>query len=939
MTGDTNDDRRAALRSISVIEPWGTDRARLAPVTGGGRLGATDHRVTGVLDLVGTAGFTGVLSPGWGHRPRASLPVMTWPVAAWRSAVAQAASDTGSVVEPVRHPRTRPEPAPSETPRPTSGRDPSPIAGQPSTGPSPQTTRSVPDRDPLQVPEPPLRITRTRPVERVSRPVSPRSSLVLSRESVVRDPSAGRETGEPAGEDDGPTDRRQTGVASDRVGRERPHVEERRASRHDESVVSEPAPEHGSETVRPSRGADVRRATAEPPEQESAGGESATFPDRARPWRPDERPGVGTARSGASDRPDTPAPPGVRHDISITTARVTEQLSNQLTEPGATARSAVSREPATGRARWRGWHPVLPRPAVSRSERDQDTAGRPLDTPERRAHRSPETQPPTDRPAPGNRTARTDERPKSSPLPTEREGPVDDRVAEPDRRESPATRRELAAGDEQSGRRPPEQTRRGDGRTRTHGETTPRPRPWSDVTAPPDGRETSLSRLVARRSYGQPRGDTAAVGTVERAPVALRTTTDQETVRTGAGDEAASPRAVRTVLRRPPASGFDERDAVPDRQHPTGTAASAPGATEVRSSEPPPERSPRTTISAVGETNEPQETATGPGGRPTDGTAERSGRDRTSGPWSGVQGGEGVRHSPGLETVTPRVHRLPTVTTRRTGPGGRRATVSGGPGGEWPPLDLAARRRRGRGGSPARADLGTASTDVGGTASVEGTTETGVTTDTRGTADVEETTDVRRLTAVAGGRTVRVLEPVPETEVGQRDRITTHHVSDSGGGWGKESSTTVTEITTQPQGTEMPSLTFQTRRTPTTKPGPGPADRSARAAVDTGARTGGMPGPQQPDRPVSSPAEASTGSPPRAVRDVPGAGWQDAGRAAEQRDAPSGRDHGHDLDLVDVFFGRSGGVPAHDADVDRLVENLYRAIERKMRIERERRGL
>jgi len=58
-------------------------------------------------------------------------------------------------------------------------------------------------------------------------------------------------------------------------------------------------------------------------------------------------------------------------------------------------------------------------------------------------------------------------------------------------------------------------------------------------------------------------------------------------------------------------------------------------------------------------------------------------------------------------------------------------------------------------------------------------------------------------------------------------------------------------------------------------------------------------------------------------------------RAREEEQGPSGRER----DLDDLLSG--GGIDAgpSPAQIDRLVEKLHREIERKMRIERERRGL
>ncbi len=43
--------------------------------------------------------------------------------------------------------------------------------------------------------------------------------------------------------------------------------------------------------------------------------------------------------------------------------------------------------------------------------------------------------------------------------------------------------------------------------------------------------------------------------------------------------------------------------------------------------------------------------------------------------------------------------------------------------------------------------------------------------------------------------------------------------------------------------------------------------------------------------------------------------------------------------VEEAFFGQGSGLSAYDSDIDRVVNRLYREVERKMRIERERRGL
>ncbi|WP_408956834.1 hypothetical protein [Natrinema sp. 74] len=59
-------------------------------------------------------------------------------------------------------------------------------------------------------------------------------------------------------------------------------------------------------------------------------------------------------------------------------------------------------------------------------------------------------------------------------------------------------------------------------------------------------------------------------------------------------------------------------------------------------------------------------------------------------------------------------------------------------------------------------------------------------------------------------------------------------------------------------------------------------------------------------------------------------------RVGSESASDSGHRHRRSLDSVDVPTGTD---PRFDADVDRTVQRLYRELERKIRIERERRGL
>ena len=72
------------------------------------------------------------------------------------------------------------------------------------------------------------------------------------------------------------------------------------------------------------------------------------------------------------------------------------------------------------------------------------------------------------------------------------------------------------------------------------------------------------------------------------------------------------------------------------------------------------------------------------------------------------------------------------------------------------------------------------------------------------------------------------------------------------------------------------------------------------------------------------------------------------GPSYEQRPGENGPDRGarapRGTDAVEqavesAFFGQGSDLSAYDAEVDRVVDRLYREVERRMRIERERRGL
>jgi len=142
---------------------------------------------------------------------------------------------------------------------------------------------------------------------------------------------------------------------------------------------------------------------------------------------------------------------------------------------------------------------------------------------------------------------------------------------------------------------------------------------------------------------------------------------------------------------------------------------------------------------------------------------------------------------------------------------------------------------------------------------------------------------------------------------------------------------------------------------PGSGPGPGPgsgpnAGQPGSAGQEGAANQPGSPGPGDagidpfPDLDIKQPA-------PRvdATRRDTGSGPQyetrpDDGGRGGGRDRGGRRGAGRDTDGVgraveEAFFGQGSDLTAYDAEIDRVVDRLYREVERKMRIERERRGL
>lgn len=83
--------------------------------------------------------------------------------------------------------------------------------------------------------------------------------------------------------------------------------------------------------------------------------------------------------------------------------------------------------------------------------------------------------------------------------------------------------------------------------------------------------------------------------------------------------------------------------------------------------------------------------------------------------------------------------------------------------------------------------------------------------------------------------------------------------------------------------------------------------------------------------------QTGSGTPFAGTEETPSETTQQAPASRETSDGE--RAGQPDIDLAQVFLDGNAGLMSHDPDVDRFVENLYRAIKRKMREERQRGGL
>jgi hypothetical protein len=119
--------------------------------------------------------------------------------------------------------------------------------------------------------------------------------------------------------------------------------------------------------------------------------------------------------------------------------------------------------------------------------------------------------------------------------------------------------------------------------------------------------------------------------------------------------------------------------------------------------------------------------------------------------------------------------------------------------------------------------------------------------------------------------------------------------------------------------------------------GPGPGDASGQGASLSG--LDGVGADPYPDLDVRRPAptvDATRRDEQRGPRyeERP----DDVGH--ERADSGARRATGDPVErAVEDMFRQGSDLSAYDAEIDRVVDRLYREVERKMRIERERRGL
>jgi hypothetical protein len=141
-------------------------------------------------------------------------------------------------------------------------------------------------------------------------------------------------------------------------------------------------------------------------------------------------------------------------------------------------------------------------------------------------------------------------------------------------------------------------------------------------------------------------------------------------------------------------------------------------------------------------------------------------------------------------------------------------------------------------------------------------------------------------------------------------------------------------------GSQEPTGVGPTRRVGETGSAGGPRRGGGpAAATDTGVRD------EFPSLDVKQPAPTVDAT-PRAGRPERRGQQSPDQRPPPREDWPSDRGDGDERRedpprraVQDAFFDQGSELMASDAEVDRVVEKLYREVERKMRIERERRGL
>ncbi len=919
MPGDEDDnDRQSVPRSINVVEPWSAARVPVASVSDLGVLGATDLGTAEDLEPVSAAGFTGVLgAPGLhGFRSRWSFPSLTWPELARPSG-----TDQPETPAPPVDARGSTVPADAAgvgdtgTDRPASdtvGDKPVSSIATPERGIS---SRSY-SRQYEEVGRAGRPLSQTRRIERVSRVVEPRLELAV--------------TGRP----------RSTETPSD------------------------------------------ARVTVESTGSDASGREARVFPTRDRPGgRPDRPAGSAAEPTEPSAGRDRGAFPGTRHDISITTSEPAAARSERPARTRSTPLRAMSRAEAADR--WDGWSPVFRRSAPTR-QRERGTDDRPTGTSEptptssRATPESPGRPDVTER---GSQTTASRDRGKDgrdrgttgagpggvSSVPSPETGgrerpqtatdtrPVSGDVptASPGQRGTTLSR--LIADRGYGGTMAAEPTR-----TIPDADDARRPGPDEETGA---GTAESPGTVVATGPTRQER----VWGAAPEPQVPMPTSSDHVTLD--------------TVRRRiqPPSTVTAPADR-PARGEYRGPVAGGPG--EAR---PPLNLAARRRVAppAAGSRRDSAEADIGGGRRPGPGeltdpgtpqpsaSDDRPGeirpdqtRETTPSPTTAAGPTLSTRTPPHRTAVVPPPGGTPTGIDRRIQPpstvtapadrparGRRRGPVAGGPGEARPPLNLAARRRVAPPAAGSRRDSAEAGVGGGRRPGQGGPADLGATEppggdDTTGRPRPERAREAAlgRLPPLDLATRRRVASPVAGVLSANVDPRATRFTAGEPGSPGNLTGTAGVEATAGTGIGRAATTVFAVPGGGQTVPGE--ESSTMHTDVEPSQRQDVSQMPEMTLRNQyafatgagqTTDGQTGSGTPFAGTEETPSETTQQAPASRETSDGE--RAGQPDIDLAQVFLDGNAGLMSHDPDVDRFVENLYRAIKRKMREERQRGGL